>query len=59
MVNEVLVDENTRWVCVSCGGCCYKLTNEFSLRLFNKETKEGKCIHLNKKTDARFMTKGL
>ncbi|MBM3200146.1 YkgJ family cysteine cluster protein [Candidatus Woesearchaeota archaeon] len=50
MVKEVLVDENTRWECIFCGKCCYKIGNEFSLRLFNEKTKEGgKCVNLNEK----------
>ena len=48
MVNEVLVDDNTRWDCLFCGKCCHKIGKEFSLRLFDKETeKSGKCPHLD------------
>lgn len=49
MVKEVLVDDKTRWECISCGKCCYKLGSEFSLRLFNKESEDGKCPQLNNK----------
>lgn len=47
MVNEVLVDKNTRWECIGCGKCCHKIGDEFSLRLFNEKTKDGRCIKLN------------
>ena len=50
MVKEVLVDYDTRWECVSCGKCCYKIGEEFSLKLFSEETKDGgKCPHLDEK----------
>jgi Fe-S-cluster containining protein len=49
MVKEVLVNKETRWQCISCGKCCHKMGDEFSLKLFNKKIKEGKCPNLNEK----------
>jgi len=49
MVKEILVDRETRWECVSCGKCCYKIGDEFSLKLFGEKTDNGKCVKLSEK----------
>ena len=49
MVKEILVDDKTRWECVSCGKCCHKLGEEISLKLFGENTKNGRCVKLNEK----------
>jgi len=49
MVKEKLVDDETRWQCVSCGKCCHKIGDEFSIKLFTEKTNEGRCLHLNER----------
>jgi Fe-S-cluster containining protein len=47
MIKEVKVIPETRWECVSCGRCCYKLGKEFNFKLFGSS--DGKCVKLNER----------
>ena len=50
MIQETLVDKNTRWKCIGSGRCCHLIGKETTLKLFNEETKEsGACPKLDEK----------